>query len=178
MSMKIPVPPYFDQLIEGFRRGTVGRFVHLGHWEPPFPAADAPGGAGEFEQAQARLNAVLLGMAGLQSGQSVLDVGCGFGGTLDAVNHAFSNMALAGLNIDPRQLDICRTIEPAKGNRLRWEQGDACRLPFPDRSFDRVLCIEAMFHFGSRRAFFEAARVLCPAACGDLRHRDGRTCAG
>jgi SAM-dependent methyltransferase len=40
---------------------------------------------------------------------------------------------------------------------------DACHLPFPDRSFDRILCIEAMFHFASRRTFFrEVARVLRP----------------
>jgi len=38
-----------------------------------------------------------------------------------------------------------------------------CRLPFPDASFNHVLCVEAMFHFASRRTFFaEAARVLKP----------------
>ena len=68
-----------------------------------------------------------------------------------------------GVNIDPRQLDICRHIESRNGNTLEWEQADACRLPFPDESFDRLLCIEAMFHFASRRGFFrEAARLLRP----------------
>ena len=42
-------------------------------------------------------------------------------------------------------------------------QADACDLPIRDASFDRVLCIEAIFHFASRRTFFlEAARVLRP----------------
>jgi len=57
------------------------------------------------------------------------------------------------------------------GNCLRWELADACRLPFPDASFNHVLCVEAMFHFASRRTFFaEAARVLSPRRHGGVRY--------
>jgi SAM-dependent methyltransferase len=46
-------------------------------------------------------------------------------------------------------------------NAFHWVHADACYLPFPNHSFDRILCIEAMFHFASRRTFFrEVARVL------------------
>lgn len=164
MSMKPPVPPYFDFLIEAFRRGETGRFVHLGHWNLPDDFdPDAPPQPGEFAQAQDRLNAYLLEMAALRPGQGVLDVGCGFGGTLDAVNRSLAGMDLTGVNVDPRQLDLCRQIAARNDNRLRWEQADACHMPFPDRSFDRILCVEAMFHFGSRRTFVaEAARLLRP----------------
>lgn len=162
MTMRPPVPPYFDYLIEGFRRGKAGRDVHLGHWDSP-AAIDAQPQPDDFARAQARLTEVLLGMADLRAGQSVLDVGCGFGGTFDLINRRLHDVSLTGVNIDPRQLDICRQIEPLHGNRLRWEQADACRLPFADTGFERVLCIEAMFHFTSRRTFFaEAARVLKP----------------
>jgi MPBQ/MSBQ methyltransferase len=160
--MRPAVPPYFDYLIEGFRRGQAGRFVHLGHWDTPVAIEAAPQ-PDEFERAQSRLTQVLLGMADLRAGQSVLDVGCGFGGTFDLINRQLRDMQLTGVNIDPRQLDICRSIEPLHGNRLQWELADACKLPFADASFDRVLCIEAMFHFASRAKFFaEAARVLKP----------------
>lgn len=155
-------PPYFDFLIDAFRRGDAGRFVHLGHWDigNDFDA-DAPPLAGEFARAQDHLNAYLLDMAELAAGQAVLDAGCGFGGTVESINRRLPNMALTGINVDARQLAICREIPAALGNVLRWEQADACRLPFPDSSFDRVLCFEAMFHFDSRRAFYlEAARVL------------------
>lgn len=157
--MPLPVPPYFDRLIEGVRRGAAGRWAHLGHWDAP------PAGAGraEFERAQRRLDEVMLGMTDLANRQSVLDAGCGFGATLDAVNRAFSGMRLTGVNVDPRQLELCRALGALNGNRLEWREADACRLPFADASFERVLCIEAMFHFASRRAFFaEAARVLLP----------------
>jgi SAM-dependent methyltransferase len=158
--VRYPVPPYFDYLIEAFERGEGGRHVHLGYWDQPPRAGDSPTG---FEQAQQRLDAVLLELADLADGQALLDVGCGFGGTLARVNEQRRDMRLTGLNIDPRQLAICRTIAPHNGNVLRWQRGDACRLPFTDASFDRVLCFEAMFHFPSRRTFFcEAARVLRP----------------
>ncbi len=154
------VPAYFDPLLEGFRRGQAGRSVHLGHWDRPQVAGNE---RAEFGRAQARLDEILLQMADLQPGQRVLDVGCGLGGTLQTINQRMSGMALTGLNNDTRQLELCRGIEPENGNRLSWQEGDACSLPFAAASYDRLLCIEAMFHFASRRAFFaEAARVLRP----------------
>lgn len=162
MSVPATVPAYFDRMIDALRRGEGTRWVHLGHWDAP-PRPEEAAARGAFTRAQARLDEVLLGMADLRDGQRVLDVGCGFGASLDAVNRAFSGMRLAGVNIDPRQLALCRTLEARRGNRIGWHEADACRLPFADASFDRVLCIEAMFHFASRHAFFaEAARVLAP----------------
>jgi len=152
------VPVYFDYLIDAFHRGAAGRHVHLGYWDDPQPDA-----GGDFTLAQQRLDERLLAMAAPAAGQAVLDVGCGFGGTLGALNRRFTGMRLTGINVDERQLDICRQQLPGNGNQLAWQLADACRLPFDDASFDRVLCIEAMFHFESRRAFFlEAARVLKP----------------
>jgi MPBQ/MSBQ methyltransferase len=158
--VRAAVPPYFDYLIDAFRRGEEGRFVHLGHWDSP---PDGPPTAGEFARAQQTLNDCLLDMAALEDGHAILDIGCGFGGTIERINESRRDTLLTGINVDPRQLEICAEIEARDGNELRWEQADACSLPFPDHSFDRVLCIEAMFHFSSRRAFFrEAARVLRP----------------
>ena len=161
--MSLPVPPYFDFLIEEFRPGASSRFVHLGHWESPAPGLEPPSEPGEFARAQAMLDAYLLELADLRAGQTLLDIGCGFGGTLDTINRRLDNMRLTGVNIDPRQLDICRGVEARNGNLMLWEEADACALPFANSSFDRALCIEAMFHFRSRREFFrEAARVLKP----------------
>jgi MPBQ/MSBQ methyltransferase len=160
--MDVKVPPYFDYLIDGFHQGRAGRFVHLGHWDKP-PNADNELAEDEFQEAQCRLNKFLLEMTALENSLSVLDVGCGFGGTIESINNEYENMQLVGVNIDPRQLDICRQIGAQNNNSLDWKQADACQLPFPDNSFDRVLCIEAMFHFSSRRQFFEeAGRILRP----------------
>jgi MPBQ/MSBQ methyltransferase len=169
------VPPYFDRLIEAHSRGEIGRYVHLGCWDGPgIPDHD-------FEAAQQRLDRVHRTLSELADAQAVLDVGCGFGGTLGAIDAEHEGMRLAGLNIDHRQLAICRGIVPSSGNTLSWVQGDACALPFEGASFDRVLCVEAMFHFRSRLAFFaEAARVLKAGGalvCSDilLSHAPGAT---
>ncbi len=151
------LPAYFDYLIEAFHRGETGRSVHLGYWDAPDTADE------DFAAAQGRLDERLLSMAAIGRGHAVLDVGCGFGGTLERLNGRLEEAWLAGVNIDPRQLAICRQVAPANGNRLEWQEADAGRLPFAASSFERVLCIEAMFHFPSRREFIaEAARVLKP----------------
>jgi MPBQ/MSBQ methyltransferase len=158
------VPPYFDFLIERFHRGMGNRFVHVGHWDqsPPLDS-DEPLKLDDIEPAVERLTQVLVDMTDPHDGQRVLDVGCGFGGTLQQINQRFGNMSLVGVNVDPRQIDICRQLEPVHHNVLHWIHADACYLPFPNHSFDRILCIEAMFHFASRRTFFhEVARVLRP----------------
>ena len=126
--------------------------------------AAANGGAmqpPEFETAQARLTEILVGLADLRDGQRVLDVGCGFGGTLEAAGK-WPGVQRAGVNVDRRPLDICRTL-PATANPLWLALADACALPFRAASFDRLFCVEAMFHFRARDAFLrEAAQVLRP----------------
>jgi MPBQ/MSBQ methyltransferase len=156
------VPPYFDLMVDGFKAGRTGRHVHLGYWDPP-PPPEAPCTAPEFEAAQARLCEVFIALAELEDGQSVLDVGCGFGGTLAAINDRWQRMRLTGLNIDPRQLAICRTLAPHATNTLSFALGDACALPLRPAGLDRVLCLEAMFHFRSRSIFLkQAAQALRP----------------
>lgn len=165
------LPLYLDGLIASYQSGRTARWVHLGFWEQPPSAADLAQ-AGAFAQAQLRLNDALLAMAALADGQRVVDVGCGLGGTLAAINGRHRNMQLLGINIDARQLALCRDIEAGPGNTVRWLQADACALPLPRASADRLLCIEAMFHFDSRERFLqEAARILAPGGrlvCSDI----------
>jgi len=154
----VAVPAYFDFLIAGFRAGRTGRHVHLGYWDEP-PSLATPCSAQEFEAAQARLTDLVIDLAELRAGQRVLDVGCGFGGTLEAAAK-WPDMRLVGINVDRRQLDICRSL-PLGHNTLSLVTADACALPFRAASFDRVLCVEAMFHFRARETFLrEAANVL------------------
>jgi MPBQ/MSBQ methyltransferase len=154
--LRAQVPPYFDLLVDGFKAGRTGRHVHLGYWDTAPPPA-APCTAQEFEAAQARLCDIFIALAGLEDGQRVLDVGCGFGGTLAAINDRWQCMRLLGLNIDRRQLDICRTLQPHPTNKMSFALGDACAMPLRPAGLDRVLCLEAMFHFRSRGIFLKQA---------------------
>ncbi len=159
--MTLPaLPAYLDGLIAAYRAGHAGRDVHLGYWDrPPGPAE--PWAPGEFEAAQARLTERMTGCATLRPGQRVLDVACGLGGTLAAIAACIPGTELIGLNIDRRQLALCCGIAPPPGGSLVLVEGDACALPFDAAAFDHVFCIEAMFHFRSRRLFLaESARLL------------------
>jgi ubiquinone/menaquinone biosynthesis C-methylase UbiE len=149
--------PYFDLILEARRRGEPAAqvfrsFVHWGFWDDPSsPSADLPA-------AMERLNHEILAAAELADGQAVLDVGCGFGGTLASIAARHRGMHLAGVNIDARQLLQARNSVAAD-----FLQADALQLPFADASFDRALAVECIFHFASRLGFLcEAARVLKP----------------
>ena len=160
--MRRPSLAYVDGLIAAYHAGQAGRDVHLGYWDDP-PALSGACEPGEFIAAQARLTARLIALASPRDGERVLDVACGLGGALAMLAALRSGLALIGLNIDPRQLQICRSVAPPARGSLSLVAADACSLPFAAASFDTVLCIEAMFHFSARRSFLaEAARVLRP----------------
>ncbi|MBD1920659.1 methyltransferase domain-containing protein [Microcoleus sp. FACHB-831] len=159
--------PYFDALLEHFREGNAeivqafGRHVHWGYWENP---SSSDGSVADFAIAAEALCRRVCDAGGVRDGLAILDCGCGFGGTVASLNERFSNVKLVGLNIDPRQLDRAREqVQPRKDNNIEFIEGDACELPFEDASFDVVLAVECIFHFPSRKQFFqEARRVLKP----------------
>ncbi len=159
--------PYFDILLDGLEQGkpgvtaVFGAHVHWGYWGPGDRVDDSVQG---FAAAAERMSFAVAEAAGARDGQRVLDVGCGFGGTIAHLDRRLDGVTLVGLNIDPRQLDRARQqVHARDGNTLSFVEGDACALPFPDASFDTVLALECAFHFPSRRRFFEeAARVLRP----------------
>jgi len=158
--------PYFDALLRllddhPLLAQSFGRHVHWGYWEnPPTQQTDAD----DFAAAAENLTRLVCDTAGIGAGRQVLDVGCGFGGTVASLNERFEAMALHGLNIDARQLARAqKQVPPGPSNRIAWFQGDACALPFADQSFDAVLAVECIFHFPDRGDFFrEAFRVLKP----------------
>jgi len=158
--------PYFDLLLEGRKRGDPAarafeRYVHWGYWPDP---GKARRDEQDFLAAMDRLNNELLTAAEIRNGQSVLDAGCGFGGTIEAINKRHQSMSLFGLNIDPRQVEVAmKQVRPGYDNSIRFLVGDACAMPFQGSSFHRVLAVECIFHFPSRFQFLkEASRVLKP----------------
>ncbi|NOT11496.1 MAG: class I SAM-dependent methyltransferase [Methylococcaceae bacterium] len=159
--------PYFDYLLALLEAGdemitaSFGRHVHWGYWNEP-KQADLT--SDDFARATENLSAQVCIAGHIDKGLSVLDVGCGFGGTIAYLNDNFNGMKLTGLNLDERQLNRARAIvTPVEGNRIDFLQGDACALPFPDQTFDVVLAVECIFHFPDRGQFFkEAHRVLKP----------------
>jgi cyclopropane fatty-acyl-phospholipid synthase-like methyltransferase len=159
--------PYFDVLLRRLEQhhplieGAYGRHVHWGYWAEPARARQTPA---DYAQAAEALAREICRAAQVADGQHILDVGCGFGGTIASLNENFANLDLTGINIDERQLQRARrTVHAAPGNRIQFQQGDACALPLAGGAYERVLAVECIFHFPERRRFFaEAFRVLKP----------------
>ena len=159
--------PYIDLLLQELRGSApetlapLGRHIHLGYWAEP---ARADGSFEDFASAAERLSWMVCEAAGVENGQRILDVGCGIGGTIASLNERLREVDLCGVNIDARQLRVARESVPARpGNKVQFVVGDACHLPFPNRSVDVVTAIECSFHFPSRWQFLrEARRVLRP----------------
>ncbi|CAG7855986.1 hypothetical protein MCAMS1_00315 [biofilm metagenome] len=159
--------PYFDYLLAELKENnqnikqSFGRHVHWGYWDNPLTASLT---ADDFAQATEELSRQVCLAGHLVNGLSVLDVGCGFGGTIAHINDNYDYMKLVGINLDERQLARARdTVTPTKNNAIEFKHGNACTLPLPDASFDVVLAVECIFHFPDREQFFkEAYRVLKP----------------
>jgi SAM-dependent methyltransferase len=158
--------PYIDAEIEQMTEGATPpehlRHFHWGLFDDPTEADD---GTERYVAAATALTERILTAAGVADGRRILDVGCGFGGTLDHVRTLYDGCRLTGLNIDLRQLQWGRRLlgDGAGGTPIGFVTGDGCRLPVATASVDHVLAVECVFHFPSRKAFFrEAARVLPP----------------
>lgn len=159
--------PYFDYLLSLLNDGSnaiassFGRHVHWGYWQQPELAELT---IDDFEQAAEDLSRQVCLAANVDNGLSVLDVGCGFGGTVGHINEHYTGMRLVGLNLDDRQLIRAREmILPMANNDIQFQLGDACSLPYADQSYDVVVAVECIFHFPDREQFFqEAHRVLKP----------------
>lgn len=159
-------PPYFEKLFAQLEAGdpqtlaAFGRHVHWGYWSDP---ATATGAAEDYGSGAERLCEQVVARAGIRNGDRVLDVGCGFGGTIASLNERYSNLRMVGVNIDSRQLArAARLITPQNGNAVEWITADAAALPFEAGSFDVVLAVECIFHFDRPQFLKEAGRVLQP----------------
>jgi SAM-dependent methyltransferase len=107
---------------------------------------------------------------GVQPGDRLLDLGCGFGRhAYEALRRGAVVVALdAGADEVVRVRDTFGAMieagELVEGSpRYGAVQGDALRLPFPDATFDRVIASEVLEHIPDDvAAMAELARVLRP----------------
>jgi ubiquinone/menaquinone biosynthesis C-methylase UbiE len=103
----------------------------------------------------------LVAFARVQSGQRVLDVGCGTG--VVAVTAARAGARVSGLDLTPELLEVARENAQLAGVQIDFREGDAEALPFDDGAFDVVLSqFGHMFAPRPEVAVREMLRVLRP----------------
>jgi ubiquinone/menaquinone biosynthesis C-methylase UbiE len=94
-----------------------------------------------------------------QSGETVLDCGCGYGFTLRVLGQ-LTQARLIGLDLGADRLEQTRA---SLGDRVELVRGSALALPFATSSIDRAVSSEVLEHLpDDRAAVNELFRVLQP----------------
>jgi ubiquinone/menaquinone biosynthesis C-methylase UbiE len=104
----------------------------------------------------------LIQSANVQPGDHVLDVACGTGIVARrAAPRVGPQGMVMGLDLDPDKLSIARVAAEREGFAIEWRLSPAEKLPFPDSSFDLILCQFGLMFFTDRHAALtEMHRVL------------------
>jgi SAM-dependent methyltransferase len=107
---------------------------------------------------------IVADAANIGPGDRVLDVACGTGVLArEAVARAGQDGHVAGLDPHAGMLAVAKSVSSPM---IHWEQGTAEVLPFPDGSFDAVVCQFGLMFFADRnKAIREMLRVLDPDGC-------------
>ncbi len=131
-----------------------GGFMNMGYWR------NSPSSLDEACQAMA----VLVGEKGSFGPQDrILAVGSGFGEEALLWLRRYQPGKIIGMDVAGRQVRAARARALAVGvaDKVEFIRGSATAMALPDRSFDKVVSVEAAFHFATRVDFFrEAFRVL------------------
>ncbi|MDX2216831.1 MAG: methyltransferase domain-containing protein [Oculatellaceae cyanobacterium bins.114] len=149
-----------------------GDHIHLGHYGSPPRRKDFLGAKSDFVHEMVRWG----GLDSLPAGNSVLDVGCGIGGSSRILARDYG-FVVTGITISPQQVRRAQELTPKELN-VRFQVDDAMALSFPDASFDVVWSIEAGPHMPDKAVFArELMRVLKPGGVlvvADWNQRDAR----
>jgi cyclopropane fatty-acyl-phospholipid synthase-like methyltransferase len=131
-----------------------GADIHIGRYET---------GGESVGEASAAMTQHLLGLAGLKAGDRVLDIACGYGGTLRAL--ARRGCKATGIDISEHCVERARAGNAKAGldDEIDVAVGDFHDLDSPADAWDAVICQEAIIHSPDRpKVFAEVYRVLRP----------------
>ncbi len=107
-------------------------------------------------------------------GLNVLEVGSGRGGGAHYVKKYLKPQNMTGLDISNRSVDFSNKTHSIDG--LKYMEGNAEELPFPEESFDVVINVESCHAYGSVENFLsEVKRVLKPGgtfSVSDVRPKE------
>jgi MPBQ/MSBQ methyltransferase len=149
-----------------------GEHIHLGHYGSPPQRKNFLQAKHDFVHEMVRWG----GLDRLPAGTTVLDVGCGIGGSCRILARDYG-FVVTGITISPQQVKRAQELTPPD-LPVQFQVADALDLPFPDASFDVVWSIEAGPHMPDKARYAqEMLRVLKPGGIlvvADWNQRDDR----
>jgi tocopherol O-methyltransferase len=166
---KEAIRKHYD-VVSPYYRLLWGEHIHHGYWIC---------GDESKELAQIQLVEHLAGVAGISPGSSILDCGCGFGGTAIYLAKTLG-AKVTGITISPVQVEMANRAAERERADAKFALMDAEEMKFP-QTFDVVWSTESISHYSDVPRFFAAAaRCLRPGgslALTDWFRREGLTAA-
>lgn len=163
----------YDQWTEdGILEFYWGDHIHLGHYGSPPQRKNFLQAKVDFVHEMAKWG----GLDRCEPGSTLLDVGCGFGGSSRILARDYG-FAVTAITISPKQVERAQELTPPE-LAVKFQVDDAMALSFPDHSFDVVWSVEAGPHMPDKAVFArELMRVLKPGGIlvlADWNQRDDR----
>lgn len=181
------IQQFYDESSPLWER-TWGEHMHHGYYGPT--------GQQKKNRRQAQIDLIeeMLNWGRVSEAQTILDVGCGIGGSTLYLAEKFNAQAV-GITLSPVQAKRAGDRAQEKGITLQafenfgdvrpavqFQVTDALNTPFPDNSFDFVWSMESGEHMPDKLAFLqECYRVLKPGGTFLMAtwcHRPTHTLAG
>lgn len=151
----------YDALSSLMQISTGSNMLNFGYWNE---------NASDPHQAQITLCKTIAEMAELESSNDVLDVGSGFSEPATIWKSEFPHIKISCLNVNPQQLNFASKVikenDSASDHHFGSEHinlvnSTATKLPFANKSMDRIIALESAQHFKPFSEFIsESKRVL------------------
>lgn len=148
--MITPINQLYQQVHENILKNK-GEFswLNLGYWK----------NADTVAKACQDLVALVANFGELADNQRILDVGFGYGVQDIFLAKKYNNLEIRAINSIKKQVEIANLFlqKEKVSSKIEFIEGDAVEYSFIENSFDRIICIEAAFHFNTRENFFDKA---------------------
>lgn len=158
---EIDVINLYDTLSSLMQISTGSNMLNFGYWND---------NVSDPYEAQTALCKIVAERAEFGSAKNVLDVGSGFSEPAAIWKSEFPHIKISCLNVNPTQLRFASKFlrDPMTPNKYRFVSesinlvnSTATKLPFADRSMDRIVALESAQHFKPFSEFVsESRRVL------------------
>jgi len=132
-----------------------GEDIHIGHYET---------GHESVAEASAAMTRLLIDYAGIERGDRVFDISCGFGGSLRAL--ARIGCRVRGIDISKGCVEVAQKANRSAGlgDQIEVEVGDFHSINSPRDYWDAAICQESVIHSPDRSGVFsEVFRILRPS---------------
>merc|ERR1719409_582848 len=165
---------------EGVLEHYWGEHIHMGSYKVPSKGynrkdnaiiaavratlAHLVGQYDNFIDAKLEFSKQMLAWSGAKTPKTILDVGCGIGGTSRFLARQFPDAKVLGITLSPQQVERATGLAKEAGlTNVEFKVVDALNNGFDDGSFDLVWGCESGEHMPDKKKYIqEMARVCKP----------------